>query len=559
MKMKIGEFLLLRLRQIGVRHVFGVPGDFNLQLLEQFGSVDGIEFIGTCNELNASYAADGYARVNGVGAVLTTYGVGDLSAICGLAGACAEHVPVVMISGAPPLYAIESRLRMHHTLGEGNFDNVRVCMHQFTCASVRLTPSNVASELDRVLLACRRDKLPVYIQVPSDITWLEVEVPDDELVFTMPSGDAERLASSVAGITALLDRAEYPLMLIDDDADRCGLAQDLFRIAKARNIPYLQCRTGKGIMPERDPLYMGIYNGDGSAPDVLEAMRRTDCLIATAPAFSEASAMASPNDLPAQADVYIRDGSVFVCGEPFEAVDSHELVSALAEKLCVGAPDTSDELPAPECPPAQEGKPLAQEWLWKRVQNFLKGDDLVCAENGTSLSALSGGRLPNGTAFIAQILWGAIGYALPALLGAMTADGKRRGVLFIGDGSLQLTVQELSTLLARGEKPVIFILNNGGYTIERYILGMDSAYNDIADWKYSRLPSVLAPDADVFCAEVSTEDGLEAALAEAGKGERAAVIELHLARDDAPGALKKFCAMTAELDYGPRGPQRMGR
>ena len=116
MKMTIGCYLFRCLREIGVGHVFGVPGDFNLQLLEQLDEVDDIDFVGTCNELNASYAADGYARANGIGAMLTTYGVGDLSAICGLAGACAEHVPVVLISGTPPLYAMESRLRVHHSL-----------------------------------------------------------------------------------------------------------------------------------------------------------------------------------------------------------------------------------------------------------------------------------------------------------------------------------------------------------------------------------------------------------------------------------------------------------
>lgn len=558
MKMKIGEYLLLRLRQIGVRHVFGVPGDFNLQLLEQFKAVDGLEFIGTCNELNASYAADGYARVNGIGALITTYGVGDLSAICGLAGACAEHVPIVMISGTPPLYAIESRLRMHHTLGEGNFDNVLVCMQQFVCASVRLTPSNAADELDRVLLACRRDKLPVYIQVPSNITWLEIDVPDNELKFEMPASDEERLESSLTRIFDLLENAKSPLMLIDADADRCGLAKGLYRIAKALSIPYIESRTGKGIMPERDPLYSGIYNGAGSAPNVIKAMNDTDCLIATAPAFTEASTMAAPQSLPAQATIYIRDGSVVISGDVYEAVGSEELVDRLAEKICGEADVLSTPVTPPKCRAAVSGKALTQDWMWSRINHFLKDDDLVCAENGTSLSALSGERLPNGTLFIAQILWGAIGYSLPALLGAMTAADERRSILFIGDGSFQLTAQELSTILNRGLKPIIFVLNNEGYTIERYILGMNSAYNDIANWKYAQTPAVFAPEKDVFCVTVKTEDQLETALSEAEKSKRAAVIELCLARDDAPESLKKFCAMTAELDYGPRGPQRNG-
>lgn len=221
MKMTIGHFLFRRLREIGVSHIFGVPGDFNLQLLEQLSEIDGIDFVGTCNELNASYAADGYARANGIGAMLTTYGVGDLSAICGLAGACAEHVPVVLISGTPPLYAMESRLRVHHSLAEGNFDNINNCLKQFTANTVRLTPMNVADELDRVLTSCWRDKLPVTIQVPSNISYLEVEVPDAPLVLSMPPSDSERLASAVARIKTLIERAQHPLLLIDADADRC--------------------------------------------------------------------------------------------------------------------------------------------------------------------------------------------------------------------------------------------------------------------------------------------------------------------------------------------------
>ena len=543
MKMTIGCYLFRRLREIGVGHVFGVPGDFNLQLLEQLDEVDDIDFVGTCNELNASYAADGYARANGIGAMLTTYGVGDLSAICGLAGACAEHVPVVLISGTPPLYAMESRLRVHHSLAEGNFDNISNCLKQFTGNSVRLTPMNI-DELDRVLVSCWRDKLPVYIQVPP-------------LTLHMPASDSERLASAVGRITHLIEQALHPLLLIDADADRCGLAEALTTIAHKQQIPYVAFRTGKGILPESDPLYLGMYNGASSAPLVAEALRRSDCMIATAPCFVESSPMAAPGNNPVSAQIYIRDVNVTIQGEVYEGVAAAELVEKVAEAL----PERHDAAPilfddAVKQPRATADKPLTQAWFWQRMAHFFQEDDLVCVENGTSLTALLENRFPRGTCYIAQPIWGSIGYSLPALLGAMTAQPERRALLFIGDGSFQLTAQELSTILNRGLKPIIFLLNNRGYTIERYILGMNAAYNDIADWRYRDLPQVLAPERDVYCAEVHTEEDLEAALAEAGKGSRAAFIELNLAQDDAPEAMKHFGAMTAELDYGPRGPQR---
>ncbi len=147
MKTSIGEFLFTRLRQAGIAHVTGVPGDYNLELLEQISQIEGLRFVGTCKELNAAYAADRYARINGVSALLTTYGVGELSAICGVACACAEHVPVICINGAPPLHAMQRRWLLHHSLADGNFDNMLTCYQQFTVAQARLTPSNSADEL----------------------------------------------------------------------------------------------------------------------------------------------------------------------------------------------------------------------------------------------------------------------------------------------------------------------------------------------------------------------------------------------------------------------------
>lgn len=151
MDMTIGDFLLRRLQEFGIRHLFGVPGDYNLTLLEQVEALPTLDFIGNCNELNAAYAADGYARTQGFGAVLTTYGVGDLSALNGIAGAYAERVPVIMVSGMPPLHAIIDRALMHHTLGDGNYDNIMVTLRQFTVAQARITVENAAMEIDRVL------------------------------------------------------------------------------------------------------------------------------------------------------------------------------------------------------------------------------------------------------------------------------------------------------------------------------------------------------------------------------------------------------------------------
>jgi len=547
MKMTIGHFLFLRLRQMGIGHVFGMPGDFNLQLLEQIKDVDGIAFVGTCNELNASYAADGYARMNGVGALLTTYGVGDLSAVCGIAGACAEHVPVVFISGTPPLFAMEGRLRVHHSLAEGNFDNVRNCLKEFTVAYARLTPSNAVEELDRTLLSCWREKLPVYIQVPSNISYLLVDVPDERLSLALPASDPERLESAARHIGRLLAGARHPALLVDMDVDRSAIRAGLAALVDKQQIPYAAFRTGKAMLSENHPLYLGVFNGKASAPQVAAAVEQSDCLIATAPCFAEASPMVSPTGLPVAADVYIRGNAVVVAGEVYEGVTASELVERLIALMPQKPPLSPQPSARAPLTAARAGVALTQQRLWERMEHFFRPGDVVVAENGTSAIALTSVRLPEGASYISQMIWGSIGYSLPALMGAQMAQPDRRHVLFIGDGSLQLTVQELSTILRLKLKPVIFVLNNRGYTIERYILGMDADYNDIANWRYSQLPAVFAPDEKVLVAQAGNEEQLEAVLTQ---------VEVHLDPKDAPPALKTFGPMTAELDYGPRGPQR---
>jgi indolepyruvate decarboxylase len=178
MKMSIGSFLIDRLVSLGVSRIYGVPGDYNLEFLELLENSKRLSFVGTCNELNAAYAADGEARLKGISVVLTTYGVGDLAALPGIAGSYSEGVPVLSISGAPPLRAIRSEALLHHTPADGNYGNVMQCFHEFTVAQALITPESAVYEIDRVLQACWREKRPAHLQLPSDICFIEIDVPD---------------------------------------------------------------------------------------------------------------------------------------------------------------------------------------------------------------------------------------------------------------------------------------------------------------------------------------------------------------------------------------------
>src|SRR5215471_9253770 len=278
-RMKIGDFLLRRLEEAGVRHLFGVPGDYNLELLQQLQDTGTLKWIGTCSELNASYAADGYARLNGLGALLVTNGVGPLAAINGVGGSYSEHVPVVCIAGSIPLRSIDRSLGMHHTMADGTYDHFLDAYAHVTAAHARLTPRNAAAEIDRLILTAWREKLPVYIELPSDIGYLEIEVPASPLVLAEPPSDPERLRSCIAAIAERLSTAASPAILVDADADRFGVAPELMRLAEKVQAPVAVVIAAKAAIDETFAHYLGVYNGKASEPQVRRRSRpATACL-----------------------------------------------------------------------------------------------------------------------------------------------------------------------------------------------------------------------------------------------------------------------------------------
>jgi indolepyruvate decarboxylase len=280
--MTVGEFLLRRIREAGVRHAFGVPGDYNLELLQQLEDTGTLEWMGTCNELNGAYAADGYARLNGMSALIVTNAVGALSAINGVAGSYAEHVPVICVCGSIPLRSIDRGLGMHHTMADGTWDRFLSAFAQVTAAQARITPANAATEIDRLILTAWREKLPVYLELPSDIAYLDIQVPAAPLALEEPPADAERLRAVADAITARLTTAKSPAILVDSDANRYGVAGEIMRLAEKAQVPVAVAPTAKAVIDETFPHYIGLYNGQGSQPHVREAIENSDCLLSIA-------------------------------------------------------------------------------------------------------------------------------------------------------------------------------------------------------------------------------------------------------------------------------------
>lgn len=550
----VGEFIISRLKSVGIREILGVPGDFNLSFLEQIEEADDFRFVGTCNELNAAYAADGYARQHGVGALLTTYGVGELSALNGIAGARAENVPVISIAGAPPQYATEYRWHLHHSLADGDFANMLDAIRPFAEVVTRVSPMNVVEEVDRAIRTCIREKRPVHIQLPSDITHLEIEVPDEEFSVDLPTSDTERLDATTKRFLELFAQAKRPIFLIDQDTDRHGFTELFRTIIDRAQIPYAHMVSGKAVLSERDPLCLGTYNGAASAPGVQDKVEKSDFLITTNPRFIEVNSGSFTHNLPDNKIINIGDQHVSMGGDFFVGINSLEVLERIADLIPAKRATTKKpaDIPAFEIQPDEA---LTQARLWPQIAEFIREGDVVIAEAGTSNIGLGPQRMPAGVQYINSPIWGSIGFTLPALLGSQMAAPERRHLLFIGDGSFQLTAQELSTILREEQAPIIFLLNNRGYTIERFILGMEQEYNDIANWRYADLVEVFNPTSKMATFQARTEGELAEALSSAENAEHGAFIELHLDPFDAPKGLKAFGPQTAEFDFGPRGPR----
>src|SRR5215510_10021396 len=330
MKQSIGNFLLRRLEEAGVRHIFGVPGDYNLELMQQLEDRGEPAWIGNCNELNASYATDAYARINGIGALIVTHGVGALSAINGIAGAYSEHVPVICISGSIPLRAIQRGDLMHHTLADREKGNFCRMFAEVTAAQAQLTPENAVAEIDRLIVTAWRRKLPVYLELPSDISYLEIEVPERPLKLEMIPSDQENLKACTEMILERLRAAKSPAFLLDLDAIRFGVAGEIMELAERFRMQVATLNCAKGAVPEGSPQFVGMYGGIASSPATREAIEGSDCLLTVGYRRVETTVGFFTDKLPASA-IHLNSDNVDTADKNYQGIYIGQLLQSIVD------------------------------------------------------------------------------------------------------------------------------------------------------------------------------------------------------------------------------------
>ncbi|KAI0968424.1 thiamine diphosphate-binding protein [Xylaria arbuscula] len=552
---KLADYLFTRLKQLGIGAVHGVPGDFNLTLLDYVVPA-GLQWVGNANELNAGYAADGYARIKGVGALITTFGVGELSAINAIAGAYAERAAVVHIVGTPDRPTQDERRMVHHTFNDGEFGRFAQMVVPVTVAQVDLKDPRTSPELiDYALRQCLVHSRPVYIQVPVDMVSVPVSAEPLSSAIRVPL--AERTAYSDEVIDRVLGRiyeAKQPTILVDGETRACGIVEDVQRLIEATKWPSWTTAFGWGLLDETTPNVYGIYRGRFDTPVTHTYVQDSDLVLCFGPHFSSTNSYSQTSVPKTAATIYITQTEVRIGEKVFRDIPAVLAITQLLEKLDsskIKAYTPSTDLSRP--PPSsysEESKdqPITQASFWPLVSKIVRTGDILLGETGSAGHGCRDISLPKHVRTFVPVTWLSIGYMVGAAQGAALAQRElvsasqyhgiqsARTILFIGDGSFQMSAQELGTIIRHNLDVTVVLINNDGYTIERVIHGLKQAYNDVASWRYLQAPAFFGAKEDTFTSKVKTIGELQSLLEteEFTKTEGFKMVEVILDREDVP-------------------------
>ena len=566
---KLAEYLFSRLKQLGVEAVHGVPGDFNLTLLD-YVEPSGLRWVGNANELNAGYAADGYARIKGIGALVTTFGVGELSAINAIAGAYAERAPVVHIVGTPDRATQDSRRLVHHTFNDGEYGRFSRMYSHVTIAQASLRdPRTSPGQIDEALRQCLLHSRPVYIEIPVDLVVAPVSAELLKPEIHLPQYNPDPSTSNAA-LEAILNRvynARQPIIFVDGETRPLGITEDVQRLVELTGWPTWTSGFGKGLLNETTPNFHGVYRGKFDDPVVQKFVGESDLVLCFGPHFSSTNSFAHSSIPSRDISILFTDTEVRIGEQIFRDLPARYIVPLIGQSI--DAAKTTHYQPYPELPRDQllsisgfvMDQPVHQQSFWHVAANFLQPGDIVMGETGTPGYGCRDIPLPRHSRTFLPATWLSIGYMLGAAQGAALAQRElvaasryhglksARTILFIGDGSFQMTVQELGTIVRLGLDVVVFLINNDGYTIERCIHGLDQGYNDVAPWRYLQAPGFFGAPEDAYTARVKTWGDLEKVLTDEslinGKGLR--MVEVIMEREDAPkGPLQSLLSAQRE-------------
>ncbi len=530
------DFLVERLENIGLKHVFGLPGDFIFGLFKALERSKKIELIGCADEAGAGFAADGYARASGVGCVAATYMVGASKLINAIACAKAESVPIIVIAGAPGVKERKGLQPLHHTCGDVEYQRK---IFKATCAQAILNdPVTAAFEIDKAIEALKFYRKPIYIELPRDVSRMSIQYD----VYTQgtpktPESDLQNLEDALKEVARLIEDAKNPVILAGVEVGRCKIGRELVRFAEKHNIPLATTLLSKSVINEMHPLYIGVYAGSNSSKlQVKDMVENSDCLLVCGEVLTEATTGYRASKVFEKRDmVTCTISELKIRNHHYPNVNFAEFCKALFKTELT--PKEKPNLPAKseiQKFVATPQKKLTTERLFAKINSILDEDTVVVADVGDSLFGSSDLTLHHHGTFYSPAFYLPMGYAIPAAIGVKLAKPSIRPIVLVGDGAFQMSSCELGTLLKTKANPLVVVLNNRGYTTEKLIV--PGKFNEIPEWNYHKFTDVIGGGTGY---KVTTEEELDSAINEWVEKSGLVVLNCVLDSMDVSPALKR--------------------
>ncbi|MDO5306398.1 MAG: thiamine pyrophosphate-binding protein [bacterium] len=533
--MNVIEYLIKNLENLGITDVFGVAGDYNFDILYAIKNNPKIKFYNCTNELNAGYAADGYARQKGYGALVTTYGVGELSAINAIAGAMAENVPIFNIVGAPSTNAQKAKKVLHHTIENQSFQIFENSFEPIVETTAFLNRDNAKMEIDRLLKVFVKEKKPVYLAIPSDIALMEISA---KCVDYFWSSNVDTLNLAVEKILNKINKAYKPVILADILIKRYDSVLEFKEFVEKSAIPVTNLLMGANIVDYDCKTYLGGYFAEFENPLAEKYINNMDCLISIGVIYSDLNSCGNKIPFDLKSHIYIAGNYTVVENERFENIKMQDVLNELSKKI-EPKEFQVEKLDIGYNTPTSIQQEFNSEYIYARLQEFLKDNDNFIVETGTAIQGVAKMKFSKNVNIFTQNLWASIGWATPATLGVCVAASDKRTILVTGDGAHQMTAMELGTILRYNFKPIIIVINNDGYLTERLLCINDNdEFNNINKLNYSKFSRTF--ESDIWSTRVNNSDDFDKALRVTQIMDKLCYIEVCTKKDDSPELSKKI-------------------
>lgn len=533
--MQVSRFLIERLENAGVKHVFGVPGDYVLDFYKELWDSPKIKVINNTDENHSGFAADGYARVNGIGCAVITYSVGASKVINAVQCAYAERSPLIIISGAPGTNERNEGYLLHHMVR--HFNSQKKMFDEITCASVVLDdPVTAGYQIDKAFEALHHYKRPIYIELPRDIARKPISYDVyKQGTPTSPKTDDDNLQESHKEVVNWLSEAKKPAILAGVEIARYKLGEQLAKFSDQHQIPVATTLLSKSVINEKSSMFAGIYFGAGSKESTRQIIDESDCLMIFGDYHHDMTLCFKPARFTKRQVVWANVEGLKVKNHTYTNVSFVDFAKTLFKT------DLGKKW-EPELPDIKEKEvfvpkdlPITSDRLFAKINSILSRDHAICADIGDSLFGAMDLDVHHSHHFLSPAFYTSMGPSIPYALGLQMAYPEVRPIVLIGDGAFQMAGTELSTIIQHKCNPIVFILNNDGYTTERYLL--DGDFNNIKKWNYHKITDMIGGGQGRV---VNNEMQLEVAVKEALDSKDMFVINVIIDRLDISQGLRRM-------------------